>query len=197
MTNKLDLTTKKTWADISVGQWQEMSLVQSETEIGKFINLISIALDCDVEDIRNLKISDWQKMKADYEFLNSEPVADFQNFIDFDGVELGLEPDLDLITTGVFIDAEQFRQNSIENLHRTLALIYRPVKEKRSETQYSIEPHTASGFERRAEFFRDRVSIEIVYGAAIFFFILCSQLSIDMADFLKEDLMQTMTDLGI
>lgn len=193
----IDTNKIMTWADITVGQYQELIQIQTDSELGRFIQMISIALDCDQDDIRNLSLKDWQTLKTNFQFLTDDPQNDFSTFIDYDGVELGIEPDINLISTGVFIDAEQFRQDPIENLHRTLALIYRPVIEKISETEYKIENHKSSGFEKRAEFFRKNVSIEKVFGATIFFFILSGQLSIDMTDYLKKVMMQELTTAGI
>lgn len=186
----IDTNKIMTWSDITVGQYQELIQIQTDSELGRFIQMISIALDCDQDDIRNLSLKEWQTLKTNFQFLTDDPQNDFSTFIDYDGVELGIEPDINLISTGVFIDAEQFRQDPIENLHRTLALIYRPVTEKISETEYKIENHKSSGFEKRAEFFRKKVSIEKVFGATIFFFILSGQLSIDMTDYLKEVMMR-------
>ena len=193
----IDTNKIMTWSDITVGQYQELISIQTESEIAAFIQMVSIALDCDQDDIRNLTLKDWQTIKTNFQFLTSDPQNDFSTFIDFHGVELGIEPDINFISTGVFIDAEQFRQDPIENLHRTLALIYRPVIEKESETEYKIQNHTGEGFEKRAEFFRKEVSIEKVFGATLFFFILSGQLSIDMTDYLKEVMMQELTTAGI
>ena len=193
----IDTNKIMTWSDITVGQYQELIQIQTDSELGRFIQMISIALDCDQDDIRNLSLKEWQTLKTNFQFLTDDPQNDFCTFIDYDGVELGIEPDINLISTGVFIDAEQFRQDPIENLHRTLALIYRPVIEKISETEYKIENHKSSGFEKRAEFFRKKVSIEKVFGATIFFFILSGQLSIDMTDYLKEVMMRELTTAGI
>lgn len=177
-----------TWSDISVGQYQELQNIQTDNEISKFIQMISVCLDCDPDEIRMMPLSEWQTMKSDFFFLTTDPSNVVQHIIQIDGVEYGLEPDMDLISTGVFIDAEQFRQDTIENLHRTLALIYRPITEKKSELEYKIEPHKAEGFERRANLFKEKVSIEIVFGATLFFLIQSMQLSIDMMDYLKDDM---------
>ena len=78
-------------------------------------------------------------------------------------------PDMTLIEAGVFIDAEQFKDDSIVNLHLITALIYRPII-KEDGDEYIIEKHKAEGFEKRANLFKDRVSIEMVMGAVLFFF---------------------------
>jgi hypothetical protein len=81
----------------------------------------------------------------------------------------------------VFIDAEQFKQAPIENLHNTLALIYRPIIKEEGDT-YEIEQHQAKGFEKRSHLFRDRLSIEVVLGATLFFSLLGMELSINLLE---------------
>ena len=165
------------WSDITVGQYQEMMLIETDNEISKFIQMISIALDCDGEEIRSMPFKEYTTLQQKMQFIATEPQKDVRKWIEIDGKFYGLEPDMSLITAGVFIDAEQFRQDPIVNLHNTLALIYRPIIGEPGD-EYEIEPHQAKGFEKRANLFRDNVSIEVVLGATLFFSMLGMELSI-------------------
>jgi hypothetical protein len=169
------------WADITVGQYQEMMLIETDNEISKFIQMISIALDCDPEEIRSMPFKEYSNLQQKMQFIATEPQKDVRKWLEIDGKFYGLEPDMSLITAGVFIDAEQFRQDPIVNLHNTLALIYRPITnlvDNEPIEEYQIEPHKAQGFEKRANLFRDKVSIEVVLGATLFFSMLGMELSI-------------------
>jgi hypothetical protein len=73
-----------------------------------------------------------------------------------------------LIDAGVFIDAEQFKEESIENLHYLTALVYRPIVKEEGD-EYEIDKHKAEGFEKRANLFKENVSVEMVMGAVLFF----------------------------
>lgn len=182
------------WQDITVGQYQEMMLVETENEITRFIECISIALDCDPQEIRDMPYSEYQTLQAKMSFISKEPQNEITTIIEIDGVEYGLEPDMKLITTGVFIDAEQFKQDPIVNLHNTLALIYRPITTKKG-IEYEIEPHRSQGFERRANLFRDRVSIETVIGATLFFSLLGMELSIHSLESFTNQMVQEMDQM--
>jgi hypothetical protein len=164
------------WSDITVGQYQEMMLVETENEITKFIECVSIALDCDPQEIRDMPYKDYSLLQQKMAFIGREPQKDVQTIIEVDGVRYGLEPDMTLITAGVFIDAEQFKQDPIVNLHNTLALIYRPIT-KEVDDEYEIEPHQAKGFEKRSNLFKEKISIEVVLGATLFFSLLGMELS--------------------
>jgi hypothetical protein len=76
----------------------------------------------------------------------------------------------------VFIDCEQFKRDTNANLHNLIALIYRPIISE-DDQSYQIAPHHSSGFERRANLFKDNLSIEVVFGA-LFFFSLVSMTSL-------------------
>lgn len=180
----------RSWSDITVGQYQEMMLVETENEITKFIECVAIALDCDPQDIRDMPYKDYATLQSKMSFISKEPQKDVMTIIEVGGVEYGLEPDMNLITAGVFIDAEQFKQDPIVNLHNTLALIYRPITKKEVD-EYEIEPHQAKGFEKRANLFRDKVSIEVVLGATLFFSLLGMELStLFLESFIKESTME-------
>ena len=172
------MKTITSWNEVTIGQYQDIMLIQSENPITRFIESVSIVLDCDPQELRDLPFSEYQELQKKMEFLQHEPVREVENIIEIDGKRYGLEPDMSLITAGVFIDAEQFKQDPVVNLHNTLALIYRPII-KEDGDEYEIEPHQAKGFEKRANLFKSRLSIEVVLGTVLFFSLLGMELSIN------------------
>lgn len=178
----------ESWADITIGQYQEIMSIQSENEITKFVESIAICLDIDPQDIRTLSFSDYKDLQTKMNFLSKEPESVVVDRIEVDGVEYGLIPDMNLITAGEFIDAEQFKLEPIVNLHNLVALIYRPITKKLDNGQYEIELHKSQGFEKRANLFRDKVSIEIVLGAVLFFSLLAMEYSLSFLDSLTQNL---------
>ena len=177
------------WSDITVGQYQEMNMIQSESQVTKFIEMMSIALDCDPQEIRDLPISEYKTLQEKMQFISKEPDLDIRKTFEINGKKYGLIPDMNLITGGEFLDAEQFKLDPMANLHYTLALIYRPVISE-DEDSYKIAAHKSEGFEFRAELFRDELSIEIVLGAVLFFSLLVMESSIDLLASLEKELMK-------
>jgi len=171
------MKTPETWNDITVGQYQELLLVETPNKISQSIEKIAIICDCDPEDIRALPYGEYLKLSEKFAFIEVEPKGRVETILEIDGISYGLEPEMNLMSTGVFTDGEQFKQDPIVNLHLTLALIYRPITKDLGDT-YEIEPHKAQGFEKRANLFRDRLSIETVLGACLFFSTLGIELSI-------------------
>ena len=156
------------WADVSIGQYQEIMSIQTTNKISKFIESISILLDCDPQVIRDMNMSQYNKLVADAQFLAKQPESVIEKIIEIDGKRYGMIPDMTLIDAGVFIDAEQFKEESIENLHYLTALVYRPIVKEEGD-EYEIDKHKAEGFEKRATLFKEKVSVEMVMGAVLFF----------------------------
>lgn len=173
------------WSDITVGQYQEMMLVQSDSEITKFIETISIALDTDPQTIRQIPLREYKDLQAQMAFIKEEPLLNIVERFEFKGVRYGLEPDMQLISTGVFLDAEHFKNDPIPNLHRTLALIYRPIVSEEGE-DWQIQGLISAGFEKRADLFKE-LSIETVLGATFFFSNLGVELSIHFLESLSSE----------
>lgn len=153
-----------------------MMLIKTETGLGDFIEAISICDDLDPQDIRDMSISDFKQLREAREFLLEKPTMDFKKTFTLNGQKYGIEPELNLMSTGVFIDCEQFKRDTNANLHNLIALIYRPIISE-DESGWTIEPHRSAGFEKRANLFKDHLSIEIVFGA-LFFFSLVSMTSL-------------------
>jgi hypothetical protein len=175
----------KDWSEITIGQYQEMMMIQTDKQITRFIEMISIALNCDPQEIRDMPMSDYKSLQEKMSFISKEPQTDIRTTFELNGREYGLIPDMNLVTAGVFLDAEQFKLDPMANLHYTVALIYRPIVSK-DEDGYKIAEHKAEGFEARAELFRDNLSIEIVLGAVLFFSLLVMELSIDLLTSLEQ-----------
>jgi hypothetical protein len=94
----------------------------------------------------------------------------------------------------VFIDAEQFKLEPMENLHNLLALIYRPVLRELPDGEYEIEEHKAQGFEKRANLFKT-LSIETVLGAVLFFSLLGTESSIAFLSYSSQVMMEQQESL--
>ena len=158
----------QTWDDVTIGQYQEIMSIQTTKKISKFIESLSILFDCDPQFIRDMNMFDYNKLVSETQFLSTQPQNTIETIIEIDGKRYGLIPDMTLMEAGVFIDAEQFKEESIENLHYLTALVYRPII-KEDGDEYQIDKHKAEGFEKRANLFKEKVSIEAVMGAVLFF----------------------------
>ena len=85
----------------------------------------------------------------------------------YEGVEYGLIPNLDNITTGEFIDLDSLLKQD-ENLHKVAAILYRPITDKVKDL-YKIEPYKDYDLDYYSEVMK-KVDFRIIAGAITFFF---------------------------
>jgi len=179
----------ESWADITIGQYQEIMSIQTDNELTRFIESMAICLDIDPQDIRNLPYKDYKSLQQRFQFISQEPESDIVYRFEIDGKRFGLMRDMNLMTAGLFIDAEEFKKDAIINLHSTVALIYRPIVSE-TEDDWVVEEHKSVGFERRANLFKEKLSITTVMGAVLFFSLLAMELSISSLESFQKTYLQ-------
>jgi hypothetical protein len=179
----------KTWDDVTIEMWQELNAIQTDSEVTRIIEQISILTDVDSEEIRKLKMREFADMQASASFIYTQPKAEVTLKFELDGKKYGMIPHLDFITTGEWMDAENWKDKAIENLHLYAALIYRPIVSEDGD-DYKIEDHKSDGFMKRAELFRKKLSINIIHGAVLFFSSSAIGFTKILVDYLNQE-MQT------
>lgn len=176
----------KSWDEIKVRTWRELNQVQSESEMSVLIQRLSILADIDQEQIRQLPVPQFNKLVEEASFIGQdfkpEPVLRFECA----GKRYGMIPDLNFISTGEFVDAEQFKKDPIENIHYLAALIYRPIIWEEGD-DWKIAPHTSAGFQKRADLFLNELPITTIYGAVLFF----SAIGIQSTEIIVDYLIKT------
>ena len=176
---------KKSWDDVTIGMWQELSLIESDSEVTKEIEKVSILMDMDPVVVRNMSMNEFRKLQQQIEFTSASPKAEVTLKFELDGVKYGMIPQLDFISAGEWADAENWKDKSVENIHLYAALLYRPIT-KESGDMYEIEPHKPSGFIERSNLFRDKLSITFIHGSVLFFSASAIEFTKILADYLTE-----------
>lgn len=175
------MNIKDNWIDVTVGEYVELCQVTSEGH-DKTVDMISILTNTDSDIIKKLPLNQFFEMSAKLPFIGTVPDAYMYDRFELDGQEYGRIYEFDYIKTDEFLDIETFRADSIANMHNIAAVIYRPITKSNEDGTYEIAEHTYVGFERRADLFKDKLSITKVYGAQVFFLtfvIECLQISQD------------------
>lgn len=163
-----DIKFPQSWDEIPIKVWKELNSVESEYESTKTIERMAIITDTDPEWIRSLSFAQFNKFQSKLTFLNSSITNDIKTTFILGRKEYGMIPHLDLITAGEWIDAENWKEKPVDNIHLYAALMYRPIVSK-NEEGYEIEPHTVNGFMSRAEKFDNELPITTIYGSVLFF----------------------------
>lgn len=180
------MNIKSGWNEITLREWKELNSIQTDSELSVLIERISILSDSDSSNIRSLPLRKFNKLVSDIGWLSRDVPNDITLRFELDGVRYGMIPDLNFITTGEFIDAENFKKDPIENIHLLAALLWRPIVWEEGD-DWKIQPHSPNGFERRANLFLEKLPITYIWGALLFFSSIGTEFTKILADYLKED----------
>lgn len=150
-------------ADITLNQFQKISMLSKETdEEIKARAYCSIVYSIPGETVkRTPKVVLSQLVKAVDEVMQQTP--EFVNRFTLHGTDYGFIPDLDRMTAGEWVDMETVGFDP-ENLHKLMAIFYRPVIETKGE-KYLINPYTG---DEDSEAMKDTPA-NIIIGALLFF----------------------------
>lgn len=126
--------------DITVGQMQELnSLLENEDLTGVDLDNAILRLLLGFDNVEDITKKDRDILVKDIEqaLLNE---GNFQQTFELNNQRFGLIPNFDNITNGEYTDLIKY-SDSEEDLHRFLAVCYRPVISKDFFKNYSIESY--------------------------------------------------------
>tara|TARA_B100001094_G_scaffold7119_1_gene6380 strand:- start:22620 stop:23210 length:591 start_codon:yes stop_codon:yes gene_type:complete len=146
---EVKLTIPNKWEDITISVYQKYIKVQGSKidERKKIIN--SIALLCNTTEtiVKQMNFKDLKDIvKIIKELVDTEPnKMMFKKRFKFDNEDYGFIPNLSKLTTGEYIDLENYCKEPIENLHVIMSILYRKITFKRGE-RYAIEDYDPDQF---------------------------------------------------
>jgi len=136
-------------------------------------------------DTLNVKKADFDRLIALIDAaLNKE--AEFTPRFTLHGIEYGFIPNLDDITIGEYADLSTYSTDSTENLHRLMAILFRPIIKTEGDS-YQIMPY--QGTAEFAEVMKD-IPLSCANGALFFFIRLSSELQEATQKFLTRELLK-------
>ena len=173
--------------DITLGEYQEfVSIIKDEKDETK-LQLNILKTFCNI-DGNNLRLEDVNKLSKIITSLFTDKYELTKTF-KLDGVEFGFVPNLDEMTLGEYIDLDSYMLD-IEDLHRAMAVLYRPIIKKRKswlsnkEEQYKIESYMGS--DKWADKMKE-TSVDIALGVQFFFSNLRKELLKNIVLYLEEN----------
>jgi len=178
---KLEIIVPDNLSEITLEQYQKYLKIQEENSNDKFLASKMIEIFC------NLKLSDTLKMKFSdvdaicnilADMLNSKP--ELVKTFKMNGVEYGFIPKLDDISLGEYVDLDTFL-GDWENMHRAMAVLYRPIEQKYGD-KYSIVEYDAGDGEMMKH-----MPLDAVISSIVFFYHLGIDLSQAMMNYLEEE----------
>ena len=162
--------------DITLDQYQKYTVLVGREDLDEISfnkRLISIFTDLKFRDIEKVAYKDYEFIVAQITLALTQE-AEFKSTFKINGVEFGFIPNLNDISTGEYVDLST-HGTTIENMHKVMAVLFRPIKSKDFFGNYEIEPYT--GTKRYAELMK-YTPLSIVNGALVFFYNLSKELRI-------------------
>jgi hypothetical protein len=134
--------------------------------------LMATFLDISLHELKDLP-NEHVKFVSDYvaSKLTKPQENELMLTFEFNGVEYGLENNWGSMSFGAWVDFEVFSQDPINNIHRIMSIMYRPIlsKDNKDPKKYTIEPYKSEQIEERANLFLD-LPVRSWVGSAGFFF---------------------------
>jgi hypothetical protein len=177
---KIEITIPDSLSEVTLDQYQRFLKIQENNEDEKFLASKMIEIFCRVKltDTLKMKVSDVDSICSILlEMFNQKPqlVTKFK----MKGVEYGFIPKLDDISLGEYVDLDSFL-GDWDNMHRAMAVLYRPIESKYGEKYLIKEYEVTDG-----EIMKD-MPLEAVISSIIFFYHLGIDLSQAMMNYLEE-----------
>ena len=185
---KYELPTS--WSEVSLEQYSKLMIAlenDDATEIELIVKTLEALVGIDAAQLTKVPL---KYLKIAYSELSTltatMPSTELKRMIAVDGTEYGFIPDFDALTFGEFCDLDNYLQDSWNNLDKILAILYRRIT-KREGDKYKIEPYSLDDIKERRELFKNKLSIDTIYGGLVFFYTIGSKHITTMLSSLEEE----------
>ena len=180
------------WGDVTLETWLKLIDYATGTKTEEATKTLAALTDIPKQLVKELALSDVAVIMSKIGELQAKQDTKLKRIITINDVEYAFHPDLSEITLGEYADIEQFIKNGIDSsLPELMAVLYRPIKLKKSDTLYIIDPYDGD-IRLRAEEMK-LMSAEQVQSALVFFYTLGKVLSEIMPSYLMERLQEMKT----
>lgn len=176
------------WDSVTIGQWQELNTLAKEdydNDAKLLIEQLSIICNQDSSVIAKLPMEQVSKMSQIIAGYDHSQLESHDATFELDGIKYGIVPKLESLTFGEWVDLEQMVKNPSPNMHKIISILYRPVTKTKSGGRYEIDEYDAEECAHRATMFADKVTIDRVYNALVFFCAIEKQSTEDLTTYLE------------
>lgn len=179
---KVKITIPTKLSEIKLHQYQKFLKIVDENEESDFLNhkMLQIFCGIDLNIVNQMRQKDVDDAINTINELFKQMPSLVQRF-EMNGKEFGFIPNLDDMSSGEYMDLDNYVSNWGE-MHRVMAVLYRPIKQKLGD-KYLIEDY--NGTDKYCEQMKD-ISLEIVLGAMVFFWSLGNELLKSTMDYLVQ-----------
>lgn len=198
---KLEITIPESLADIKLKDYQRFYKETDKIEDDMVISTKIVSIFCNLEEslVGQIPLKEFEEIVIQITKVlqsNNEPIRRFT----LHGVLYGLVPKIDNISLAEFVDVDKY-VGSTEQLHRAMAVLFRPITNKVAGGMYLIEDYEGSN--KLCDIMLD-CRMDIVAGMLVFFWTLGNELATHTLNSLEEaqdsraiQLRQTLEQSGV
>jgi hypothetical protein len=182
---KLEINIPTELSEIKLSQYQKFLEIVKDNEDEEFLHQKMVQIFCGIElkNVVEIKYKDiidiTNRLSNMFNTTNHKLIKTFK----LGGIEFGFIPDLDNMTFGEYTDLDTYITDWNE-IHKAMAVLYRPIVNKGINKTYDIEPYkgsiTYSDVMKHAP-------LDVVLGANVFFYTLGNDLLKSTLDYLENN----------
>ena len=180
---KLELLIPTSLDEIPLRAYQDFKKTADGSNDELFISEKMVSLFCGIElkEVIKIKATDLTEMVEHFNKLFSVHPP-FKNRFKIGDMEFGFIPNLEMISWGEYIDAEKYL-GDWENMHKAMAVLYRPITKKKGDKYEIMEYTGTSEFSNLMKL----TPVSIAIGASVFFWTLGLELLEALGDYLERE----------
>ena len=180
---KIELTIPTSLNEIKLAQYQKFLSIVKDNEESEFLQQKMVQIFCgiDLKDVASIRYKDVVEINQNINNLFTKENKFIQRF-KMGGVEFGFIPNLDEMSTGEYMDLDNYITDW-NTMHNAMAVLYRPITNKLG-TKYNIEEY--KGSVTYADVMR-HAPLDVVLGAMVFFYNLGNDLLSSTINYLEKN----------
>jgi hypothetical protein len=184
---KVNINVPDSLNEITLYQYQRFEKLIQENEASHFVNQKTIEIFCNIElkDVARIRIADIDDLLLHLDNLLQQKPKLTKTF-KLGVYEFGFIPKLEDMTSGEFIDLENYLGNT-ETLHQAMAVLFRPIKSKIKDL-YTIEEYESSY--KYSEVLK-YMPLDIALGSMLFFWTLQNDCVNALTDYIQNEVEQS------
>ena len=182
---KLEISIPTELSEIKLSQYQAFLKIAKDNDDMEFLNQKMVQTFCniDLKDVAEIKYKDVLEITASIGRMFNVQSHKFINRFKLGGVEFGFIPDLDDMTFGEYTDLDSYI-GDWDNMHKAMAVLYRPIKKKGLNNTYEIEKYNGSITYSDV---MKHAPLDVVFGANVFFYNLGNELLKSTMNYLEQN----------
>lgn len=190
MKQTIEVSVPQEWSDVKLKTYVKfMKSIEDSQDDEKFLVNMALRFLCnlDAKTIAGIgKKGHEQIAKEVSKLLAKQEKQPLVKSFTIDGIEYAIDPDIENMSYGAYLDLTSYGQDVWENMGEICAILYRPVESKVGE-HYSIKPYKGTTDELVKKF-NDFLTMDIAHGIVFFFLNLERDLVSSSLDSLLEKL---------